>query len=661
MKLLLLYCLCFPLFQLHAQNDEHAIDSLQHVLISAKEDSNKVLTLLHLASEYENSEVDSADKYYREALQTSENIKAPFYIAKTITWYTFTLNNKGELDEALQLNLRAYNIAKQLRNQNLLASTPANVANTYVAKGDFENALTYYFIAFPNIEAIGNKTYLVTVCNNISATYKALQQPQKALSYAQQALQIAISNNDTTGMGDSYQQIGNSYDALQQFDSSIIAYKKAETISEQLHDDYLRRTTLGSIGAALMKEKKFTDAIGYLKTSISLAKTSNDEEHFVQGSEFLLKCYLQMNEVDKADSIIKKILPVCEQHRWRETLRDLYLDASQIFQHKGNVLASEDYFAKWRVLNDSLLNENLIKTSAEMDVKYQSSEKQKQIVALQNQREIQRLQLRQKNVFIFSLLAMFIFASIIAFLFYKNIQRKKLLAEKENQLHQQTITQLQQEKQLSAADAMIRGQEEERSRLAKDLHDGLGGRLSGIKQNLYAVKTNQIGSEENTFAINKIINQLDGSIDELRSISRNMMPEALIRFGLKDALQDYCSSLTQSGNLKITYQAFGLQERLPQQAEIIVFRIVQELLNNVIKHAKAKGVIVQLVKDETRLHITVEDDGKGFNVSNLQMAQGVGWLSIKSRVDYFNGTMDVSSVEGKGTTINIEFQNAQFV
>ncbi len=655
---LLIYCGLLSLACI-AQDDVHAVDSMLHLLSTAKEDSNKVLTLLHLASEYENNKIDSADKYYSEALQTSEQINQPFYIAKTITWYTFTLNNKGELDKALQLNLHAYAIAKQLNNANLLASTPANVANTYFAKGDYENALKYFFEALPNIEAINNKVFLTTVCNNISASYRAINQSSKALVYAQRALVVSLSNEDTTGMGDSYQQVGNCYGDLKRFDSTIAMYKKAVQISDALHDDYLKRTTLGSIGFSLMNEKKYAEAITYIDSSIALSKADDDPLHFAQGNEYLAKCYLQTGDINKADAIIEQIMPLCEQHRFREVLKDVYLDAFNIAARKQNFSRSEDYFNKWQSLNDSLINESILKNTTELEAKYQAAQKQKQILALQKQQEIEQLQLKQKNIFILSLAGLLAFILVTSILINRNIQRKKLLAEKENQLHQQTIIQLQQEKQLSAADAMLRGQEEERSRLAKDLHDGLGGRLSGIKQNLNAMKGNQVITEESAFVLNKIISQLDGSIDELRNISRNMMPEALIRFGLKDALHDYCATLNESNRINITYQAFGLDDRLPQQAEIIVFRIVQELLNNIMKHADAKNVIVQLVKDETRLHITVEDDGKGFDTNNLKNVQGVGWLSIRSRVDYFNGTIDINSAAQKGTSVNIEFQNAQ--
>jgi signal transduction histidine kinase len=204
---------------------------------------------------------------------------------------------------------------------------------------------------------------------------------------------------------------------------------------------------------------------------------------------------------------------------------------------------------------------------------------------------------------------------------------------------------------------MLRGQEEERSRIARDLHDGLGGMLSGVKQTLFGISGNQILPESAAHSFHQVVGELDRSISELRNIARNMMPEALVRFGLTDALADFCDHLQSSGHLAVHFQAFGLEKRLDQDTEIVVFRIVQELVNNVVKHANASQVIVQVIRDEQRVHLTVEDDGQGFDPAKLQVAPGIGWLNIQSRVNYLGGNLELQSGLGKkGTTVNIEFK-----
>ena len=166
------------------------------------------------------------------------------------------------------------------------------------------------------------------------------------------------------------------------------------------------------------------------------------------------------------------------------------------------------------------------------------------------------------------------------------------------------------------------------------------------------MKGNVFLSEENARSFENVIVQLDQSISELRRVSHNMMPEALIKYGLKEALENYCENLNLSGKINVQLQTYGMENRMEQSTEIVVYRIIQELLNNVIKHAEAKKVLIQLVREDDRFNLTVEDDGKGFDVKEIK--DGAGLSNIRARIDYLNGNMDVVSKKGEGTSVHIE-------
>jgi two-component system, NarL family, sensor kinase len=222
-------------------------------------------------------------------------------------------------------------------------------------------------------------------------------------------------------------------------------------------------------------------------------------------------------------------------------------------------------------------------------------------------------------------------------------------------LQQQRISELETEKQLTATEAVLKGEEQERARLAKDLHDGLGGMLSGIKYSFTNMKGNLIMTPENALTFERSIDMLDSSIKEMRRVAHNMMPEALVKFGLDAALKDFCKDINQSGAVKVIYQSVGMEERqIEQTASIAVFRIVQELLNNIIKHASATQAIVQLNMLNQQLNVTVEDDGIGFDPAMLKTGKGMGWANIENRVEFLRGKLDVQSGEGKGTSVHIE-------
>ena len=218
------------------------------------------------------------------------------------------------------------------------------------------------------------------------------------------------------------------------------------------------------------------------------------------------------------------------------------------------------------------------------------------------------------------------------------------------------IADLETEKKLMATEAVLKGEEQERTRLAQDLHDGLGGMLSGIKFSFNTMKGQLIMTADNTRAFERSMDMLDSSIGEMRRVAHNMMPEALVKFGLNTALKDFCNDINQSGALKISYQSIGLEETMIDRTPAIaVYRIVQELINNTMKHAAATTSLVQVSLLQHSLSVTVEDDGKGFDTAK---AEGMGYRNIRSRVEFLKGTLDVQSDTDKGTSVHIQIELA---
>lgn len=201
---------------------------------------------------------------------------------------------------------------------------------------------------------------------------------------------------------------------------------------------------------------------------------------------------------------------------------------------------------------------------------------------------------------------------------------------------------------------MLEGEERERKRVARELHDGLGGMLSGMRINLsgWAAGHEEIAQDQN---LHKVITQLDSSVSELRRIARNMMPETLLKFGLEIALKDL-SEFYMRDHIHIDFQAFSIQENLPLTVQINIYRIVQEILTNAIRHAQAGNIVLQCSQDENNFFITIEDDGKGFDTAMLSAKKGMGLDNVKNRVEYLKGKTEIISSPGEGTTVNIELK-----
>ena len=245
----------------------------------------------------------------------------------------------------------------------------------------------------------------------------------------------------------------------------------------------------------------------------------------------------------------------------------------------------------------------------------------------------------------------------LGFLFFRIIdhKNKELITLNQSELREQIINELKTDHQLLASRAVLIGEEKERGRISRDLHDGLGGMLSGVKLTLSSIKNNDSLSAEMKEKLDLIQTQLNASISELRMIAQNLMPESLMNFGLKDALNDLCTSLKVNKNIEISFLFYGEHFRFDSSIETSLFRIAQEAINNALKYARASQIIVQLIQDESWINLTIQDNGLGFDNAIIQNEKLGGLKNMRARAESFEGRLNIDSRLGIGTEIIVEF------
>ena len=240
----------------------------------------------------------------------------------------------------------------------------------------------------------------------------------------------------------------------------------------------------------------------------------------------------------------------------------------------------------------------------------------------------------------------------MSFLFFrKRLKDQKTIASQKEAIQHQEIRELQQENKLLALNSMIEGQEAERLRIAKDLHDSLGGLLSTVKAHFGTIQK-EIEQLEKLNITEKTNELIDEACIEVRRISHNMMPHALSISGLEGALEDMTESLNEEG-YQTTLEISGLSEKIKPTKEVMIYRLLQEVISNIRKHAEAKSILIQVLGHQKELNIIIEDDGKGFNYEKALEKGGLGLKSINSRVQFLDGTIHWDSQIGQGTTITI--------
>jgi signal transduction histidine kinase len=310
------------------------------------------------------------------------------------------------------------------------------------------------------------------------------------------------------------------------------------------------------------------------------------------------------------------------------------------------------YSRKYAALNDSILNNNRIEAQYNLTTKYRAEEKEKNISILKVEQAFAEERNKQQRNAMYILTAGLMM--LLALLYYIiNFYRQRINAEEiinaqQQEISQQKIRELEDNIKISSMQSMLEGQENERERISKDLHDSLGGLLSTIKLQFDSVKSKvqNVGELREYKSANRM---LDVAVEEVRSISQNLQPGSLMKLGLIPALKDLFNRFDEDIYPEIDFQYYNIPEDIPNMVALSIYRVIQELLYNTIKHAKAKEILIQINKEEEELVIQFEDDGQGYDPENLKR-KGMGLENIKSRINYLKGQISVHSKEGEGTS-----------
>ena len=590
------------------------IDSLHTSFLTTKTDTvtlRKYLQRLEKLSSENINEIEITANWIIEnaVLKKNDNMLAAALVILGDTYL-----NAQKLKEAAEVYLRVITLTENSSNYIDLSKAYIGMYNFNKQSGDYDKAMAFITKCLTVSEKNNYKPGIAKSKYGTAALLDDQSYPEKkdtfnltfklmneAAALWAEVKDTAQVNRMQVGMAEALSNYGLYDTAIQLLKSKKLFL--ADSYNQKYAAQYY--FTLGKIynqkaGASNEKKEIHLKAIENFDSCISIAKKLNNNKYLLWGYNWISSSYAFINDYKNAYLFKKR-------------------------------------FAN---LNDSLLDASYLQSMAGVQHKYEVEKKEKEIISLHSA----NLQKSTLNKF---LIGSTIALVLLGLLGYRNFKTKQ-------KLHKTQIIQLEKDKQLLAIDAMLKGQEEERSRLAKDLHDGLGGMLSGVKLSFVNMKENLIMDAESVTSFEKSILQLDNTIAELRKVAHNLMPEALVKFGLKNAILDFCNSLQLSSKTKFIFEQLGSERLLSNTADLYIYRIVQELINNAIKHADADQILVQLTKTNDKVLLTVEDDGKGFNTELIRSAKGIGLKNIQQRVDYLKGKIDIASQAAEGTSVNIE-------
>ncbi|MBW7912489.1 MAG: sensor histidine kinase [Taibaiella sp.] len=380
---------------------------------------------------------------------------------------------------------------------------------------------------------------------------------------------------------------------------------------------------------------KYDKAIQTLNQCLQYDKANMDKYGMYMSYFQLARVYSEKKDYRKWKIYADSANNIALQEQLQRERIDLLSWSATVAEWQGDIKSAFSYYRQARAINDSLLTETTAKQVSELQTKYETEKKEQQIV-------LQQSELKSKNYVIAGISGVLLLGGLLSYSYYRRyrlVQQTKL---------QQAVLQQQE----LATQAVLEAEEKERQRIAGDLHDGVGQLMSAARMNLSLIE-NELNFEDDNqkAAFDKALVLVDDSCREVRAVSHNIMPNALLKAGLISAIREFIQKIDQRA-LEVTLYTDGINERLPSNVESVLYRVIQECVNNVIKHSHANKLDITLIKDEEGISITVEDNGKGFDTRTSP--EGIGLKNIQTRIHYLKGSIEWDSAPGKGTVVTIQ-------
>lgn len=610
-------------------------------ILNAKADSNKVTQLSDLCWNYRFKSADSALIFGQQALQLASQINFRKGIAQAYNDMAIIYIDKANFRSATNYLNEAMKIREQLKDSLGIAAIYNKLGIIAQKQGRLKDALQNQIEALKIYQNLKLNKYVGYTLNNIAIIHQNLGNNEKALEYHQRALEYRISQKDQEGEATSYGNMANMYARMHDTIQSINYYEKALALSRELKKDELICANLSNIGNIYMARKDYSKALGLFNESLQIKEKIGDAKGISSTLSRIGTVYTETGRFKDASVALNHSLKMAKSAVVLEEELSALLGLAKLKALTHETDSSFVLMRQYIALKDSVYDNRLKQQILDVQTQYETDKLEQDLYLIKKDKEVTEIKLQQRKTEIWLLI--FVIISITGaaiFLFYRHQQRQKAAANAERIQEQET-----------RINAVFQAQEEERRRIAKELHDGIGQTIGAIKMN-YQSLSKKIEKPELLPEFQKVEKMLNNAGNEVRNISHQMIPKELEQFGLVPAIEGMLNLHLGNSPLKVEFEHSGFAERIGQHVELVLFRVLQELISNVIKHSQARQVSVQLIKLNTHVVMNVTDDGIGFDAENREKG-GIGLLNMASRIDAIKGHLHFESEQGKGTTVTI--------
>lgn len=520
-----------------------------------------------------------------------------------------------DYDKSFEYYRRALEYQKVLGDIDGINKTNQAIAKRYLLAGFYNESINIFQNLINNYSTKKDSVKLAEIYYDINKAFKARGDNDKSLEYLQKAIALNHYLQDTALMTKILLDKITSFESNFELDSSLQTAFKVFDINVKNNNPLMIAYSLFHIGYINKIKKDYPKAKKYLLKSESL----------------------------------------CPYQPYSDIRKNIYKELADVYSTTKDYQIANTYLNKYTLLNDSILNKNRIESFNNLALKYGSQEKQSsiEILKLDKQFAEEKNQAQRRTLYILAAGLLLVLASIYFIIkFYdQRIRTTKIITLQKEEINTQKIRKLEDNIKMSSMKSVIEGQEIERERIAKDLHDSLGGLLSTIKLQFDHVRSKQTNLSDMK-EYDNAYKLLDTAVEEVRTISRNLQPGSLQNLGLVPAIKDLINRLEGDAYPDIDFQYYEMPEKMDKMMSLSIYRIIQELITNSLKHANASEILLQLNTEDEEMVIQYEDDGIGFDQGKLKRA-GMGLENIKSRINYMHGSIVIDSQKNEGMSVLI--------
>ncbi len=630
-KKLLIACLLFPIVSYAQESKEY---------LTASWDTNHTSGLIARGNQLRNLLLinkDSALRFMKAEEAYYRSIGFNDGIGLMLAYQGDLLIQAGKTEEGMRyLREGIFLVFLDNRNKNAIPSIYNIVANNYLRKGYFDLANEYYHHALHYFQFhLPEDRRIAAIYGNLSIIQERVGNRAKALQYNRIAVERAAEMKDTPILTGNLINLGNRILAVNgNSDSAMHYYRTGLDMARKMGYTALEKMALTNIGGFMLERGNAEQAIPYFLQSIQLGKEQKKMQETVDATYGLSMSYLKLNRLRDAEKTLLSAIELAEQNEWAINLPEAHGALSDIYEQKRMYGKALEHKRIHEQMTAKQINLEKARMIYEMEYNYNAARKDK-IIAENRLKISQQTQRLERNRFLIA--GSFLFSLLLSIIFLLLYQYKRKIARRKVEIENMK--------------ARLEGEEMERKRIARELHDGVGGLITCAKLNLVGLRDKNSISWEDIEALSELLQEMG---NEVHSTAHNLMANLLDELDLCQALLSYCGQIDAAGKMKTDVQVFGDISEINKETALGLYRITQELVQNALKYADATLLSIQIRMDteQCKMYLSVEDNGKGYDISAPH--SGMGLKNIQERVKLLNGFISVESAASIGTTVFIQ-------